>query len=336
MDAPEIDRIKTLVPFRDMGEDRLEDTLAKARVVSYPEGKMIFKRNEADPLVYWLLDGAVDLLDEKFEPRNRKASDDAARFAIDNNDPHKLSAVTTQESRILQVERAQLDVFAVTENGDAGDADEEDVDWMSALLSSPLFEFIPPANIQMLFSKFEEVHFDEGETVIRQGDPGDYFYVIRSGSAKVERSAGDKTALLAELQAGDNFGQDALVSDIPRNATVTMLSDGTLMRLSESDFESLLMHPLIETLTTEEVEQMLEQEDPRTYILDVRSPREAEAAKIDGSINVPLLSLRKNLAKLKPDAIYVAARVGGRRAELAAYILNENGFTAYVLGAESE
>ena len=140
--------------------------------------------------------------------------------------------------------------------------------------------------------------------------------------------------MLAELGAGDNFGQDALISDVPRNATVSMISRGKLMRLSEEDFESLLMRPLIETISMDETREMIEQGDPRTYILDVRSQAEAEQDKIPGAVNVPLLSLRKNLPKLKPEAVYVCACDGGRRRELAAYILNENGFTGYVLEQE--
>ncbi len=104
------------------------------------------------------------------------------------------------------------------------------------LLNSPLFEFIPPANIQSLFGKFEEVKYAAGEPVIRQGETGDYFYVVQSGTAKVERASGANTIRLAELQVGGNFGQDALVSSIPRNATVTMLTAGTLMRVSKPDF----------------------------------------------------------------------------------------------------
>jgi CRP-like cAMP-binding protein len=308
-----------------------------AKIVKYGDGKMIFKRNDDDPMVYWLLSGAIDLLDEKFEARNRKADDDASKYPIDNNNPHRLTAVTTCETRMLLIDRADSGLFTTADAAAAKeDEEEEGVDWMSMLLSSPLFEFIPPANIQTLFSKFEEVSYDAGEAVIRQGEPGDYFYVIQSGKAKVERTSGGKTAVLAELVPGDNFGQDALVSDVPRNATVSMTTKGTLMRLSGPDFESLLMSPLIETVTLEEAQEMVKQGDPRTYILDVRSSKEIEEDEIEGSVNVPLLSLRKNLPKLKPEAVYVAACDGGRRAELGAYILNENGFTAYVLKREQK
>ncbi len=160
--------------------------------------------------------------------------------------------------------------------------------------------------------------------------------MIQSGRARVERTNGDKTIPLAELEAGDNFGQDALISDVPRNATVTMLTKGTLMRLAEPDFESLLMSPVLETVTEEEAKEMVAAGNLKTYIIDVRNAKELETGKIKGAVNIPLLALRKSLQKLEPEAVYVTTSHRGRRAELAAYILNENGFTAYALKREGE
>ena len=218
--------------------------------------------------------------------------------------------------------------YTVSEIDDVMDAE---VDWMSAMLSSPLFEFVPPGNIQQLFTKFEEVTYAAGDTVIKQGEPGDYFYVITVGKASVQRTSGDKTTTLAELSAGAFFGEDALISDVPRNATITMLTAGKLMRLSEPDFESLLQKPLMEIVTLEEAQEMMAAGDPKTYILDVRSPKELESGKIEGSVNVPLLLLRKNLDRLKKDAIYIARCDGGKRYEMAAFQLNQSGYTAYVM-----
>jgi len=336
MDSKDLELIKQLAPFDQTEESELKTMISNAKIIKFPEGKMIFKREEEDPNLYWLLSGGIDLLDEKFEAKQRKAGDDAARFPIDNNNPHRLTAVSTEETRMMIFARDDTGM-AATGNAESDysvselDEEEEGVDWMSNLLSSPLFEFIPPANIQLLFSKFEEVKYDAGDIVIREKEPGDYFYVIQSGRVKVERKSGEKTRLLAELKAGDNFGQAALISDEPRNATVTMTTRGTMMRLSAPDFESLLMKPVIEIVSLEEAQEMVQQADPKTYILDVRNQKEVENDKIKGSINVPLLMLRNNLSKLKTEAVYVTACEGGKRAELAAYLLNEKGFTAYVL-----
>ena len=259
MDAEQKALIKNLIPFNQIDAGELDKVLSKTRIETLPKGKMIFKRSESDGDIHWLVSGAVDLLDENFEAKNRSAGEDATRHPIDNNSPHRLTAVTTEVSVVLSCDRSDMAGHMGSAPGaeSAEEEADEGIDWMSTLLSSPLFEFIPPANIQTLFSKFEEMKFKSGDSVIRQGEPGDYFYVIQAGRAKVERSAGEKTVVLAELKPGDNFGQDALVSDTPRNATVTMLTNGTLMRLSEPDFQSLLMNPVIETVTMDEAREMV-------------------------------------------------------------------------------
>ena len=333
MDSTDLALVKVLVPFRDMTEKQLEQAVTKAQVCLMPTGKMLFKRNDEDDCAYWLLSGSMDLLDEKFEAKRRTAGDEAAKHPIDNNTPHKLTAVTTEDSKILIVDRADIGLFNSSQSTspDVKVEEDESVDWMSTLLSSPLFEFIPPANIQLLFSKFEETRYDAGDVVIKQGETGDYFYVIQTGKVKIERTVSNKTSLQAELKAGDNFGQDALVGDIPRNATITMLTKGTMMRLSAPDFESLLMKPVVEKVSLKETREMIAHGDPKTFILDVRNPKEVESGMIDGAVNVPVLLIRKNLKKLKQEAIYVTSCNTGKRAKLAAYILNEKGFTAYVL-----
>lgn len=337
LESEDLKRIKKLDPFNGMASSDFEEVMANAKLSSFAKGKFLFKRAEEDSKVYWLLSGSVDLLDEKFEAKNHKAGEPITQRPIDNNSPHHLTAIATEKLQVLTIERADLGFFGegkrVTSWIREG-IEKDSIDWMSMLLSSPLFEFIPPANIQKLFGKFEDIQVKKGQAVIKQGDKGDFFYVIQSGEVKVERRSGNKSVVLAKLRAGDNFGQDALVSDIPRNATVTMTTNGKIMRLSASDFESLLMKPVIEKMGMEETMEMIKQGNPKTYIIDVRSVREVEADKIANSLNVPMLLLRKNAPRLSKEAIYVMADEGGKRAELGAYILNEKGLTAYVLKRE--
>ncbi|MBT3711175.1 MAG: cyclic nucleotide-binding domain-containing protein [Gammaproteobacteria bacterium] len=335
MDSNDQEHIRSLIPFAQMPDDIFKSTIPFITLKKYAPSKIVFKRGDTDILVYWLMEGSVDLLDKNFEARSRKSKDENAKYVLDSHEPHRITAITTSNCRLALIPRSTLGEFS--ENLDAVISlnrtleDDDGVDWMSALLSSPLFEFIPPANIQTLFSKFEEVEYAAGEVVIRQGEPGDYFYVIQSGRTKVERQIAGKAQLLVELKAGDNFGQDALVSDEPRNANVTMLTDGTLMRLAEPDFENLLMAPVIETVTLEEANEMIAAANPKTYILDVRNPKELKTGKLENSLNVPLLLLRKNMPKLITDAIYITTCNNGKRSKLAAYQLNESGFTGYVL-----
>ena len=111
---------------------------------------------------------------------------------------------------------------------------------MTALLQTKAFHRIPPANIQAIFMRMQRVDYRAGEVVIKQGDDGDYFYVIVKGTCAVTRETplNSDGIKLAELGIGDTFGEEALISDAKRNATITMLTDGALMRLGKEDFRS--------------------------------------------------------------------------------------------------
>ena len=85
-----------------------------------------------------------------------------------------------------------------------------------------------------------------GEVVIKQGDEGDYFYAIVQGRCLVTRESplNQKGIKLAELGVGETFGEEALIAEAKRNATVTMITDGVLMRLNKQDFRDLMHEPL--------------------------------------------------------------------------------------------
>ena len=77
-------------------------------------------------------------------------------------------------------------------------------------------------HIDELLNKFKRIDVKAGQVLIREGSEGDYYYVIESGKCRVERMIGGVCMLLAELKSGDAFGEEALVSEAKRNATITM------------------------------------------------------------------------------------------------------------------
>ena len=337
-----LDAIKCKFPFSQQSEGDLQQLLGNAEVILVPRGKVLFQRAEADAKLHWLLEGAVDLLDEQFAARPLRAEE--ATEPVDRHSPHQLTAITTEPSTLLVCDRAGLlPLMEVDPIIKQQQEVPDDLDWMAAHLDSPLFDFIPPANIQRLFRKFEAVRCKQDEVVVSQGETGDYFYVIQSGDAKVERKTDGKATLLTALKPGDSFGQDALVSDAPRNATVTMTSDGTLMRLAAADFEALLLKPVMEIVTLDEVSGMLQKGE--ACIIDVGSGTDTKTLgtkTLDTKAldtkkgdecrrQVPLLMLRENLCTLQADVIYVTTGDNEKQAALGAYTLNEHGFTAWVL-----
>jgi rhodanese-related sulfurtransferase len=203
-------------------------------------------------------------------------------------------------------------------------------DWMTALLQNRAFHNIPPANLQAVFMRMQPVQFLAGETIVRQGDEGDYFYVIVSGRCVVTRATplNREGIRLAELGMGDTFGEESLISGARRNATVTMLTDGAAMRLGKDDFISLLNEPLLRWVDYGEAQRIVA---GGGRWLDVRLPSEFEHCHFEMAINVPLYFVRLKLKTLDRAIPYVVCCDNGRRSSAAAYLLNERGFDASVL-----
>jgi rhodanese-related sulfurtransferase len=133
---------------------------------------------------------------------------------------------------------------------------------------------------------------------------------------------------LAELQVGDTFGEEALISDAKRNATVTMSAEGSVMRLGKDDFKKLLNEPMLDWVDANQAQQIIQ---GGGQWLDVRLPSEFENHHHDGAINIPLYFIRLKISTLDHDKKYVVCCDTGRRSSAGAYILNERGYQAYVL-----
>lgn len=170
-----------------------------------------------------------------------------------------------------------------------------------------------------------------GEIVIQQGSEGNCFFAIVCGKCEVIRETPLKAKgiSLAELGLGNTFGEEALISEAKRNATVKMLTDGALMRLTKKDFLELMKEPLQQWVDCREARKIIE---GGGRWLDVRLPSEYQnRGAIDGAINIPLCFMRVKLTTIDREIPYVVYCDTGRRSSAAAFILLERGFDAYVL-----
>ncbi len=195
-------------------------------------------------------------------------------------------------------------------------------------LRTGAFAQLPAAHIDEMLKCFERVKASRGEVLVREGDEGDYYYVIESGRFQVERLVGGAKVVLAELKAGDAFGEEALVSEAKRNATVVALGEGMLLRLSKEDFNRLLREPLLKRLSFEEGAARVRE---GALWLDVRYPSEYQYDRLPGAINVPLAEVRNMFAVLDRSKEYIAYCQSGRRSAAAAFLFAQRGFMVGVL-----
>lgn len=199
----------------------------------------------------------------------------------------------------------------------------ESRDWIRKIRQIMAFKNMPPANIKNLLEKMQSVNVKKGDKIIEQGGDGDYYYIITDGTAVVTR-----TVELATLSPGTSFGEEALVAQSPRNASVSMTSDGILMRLSKKDFDELLIEPLMAKVSPDEARSKVLQ---GAKWLDVRHAKEFHHSRLPGAINIPLHELRLRMTELDKGTEYICCCRTGARSSSGSFLLAQNGFKVSLL-----
>ncbi len=104
----------------------------------------------------------------------------------------------------------------------------------------PLFADLTPNTLAEVADHMMIHEADTGDMVIRQGDAGDLFYLIRSGSVDVLIDDGTQGRKVAELKQGQYFGEAALITEEPRNATIVAREPSVFYALGKDEFRAVL------------------------------------------------------------------------------------------------
>jgi CRP-like cAMP-binding protein len=338
-DHPLVERILDLIPINGLDADLQQEVLAKGEVLEFKRRRTLFEIGARDAYTFYLLDGELELESENSASVPMRAGDDNARRALAQLQPRRYTARARSNVQVFRIERAMLDYILsdeqVLERNTEMQVDElettdPDADWMSRLLSSALFARLPPDNIQKFFAELQPIEVAAGDVIVEQGTEGDYLYIIAEGQCVVTRRAPrtGQDVTLATLREGDSFGEEALISNTPRNASVSMVSGGFLMRLSKDSFEELVSKPALRPIPWSEARERVEK---GAQWLDVRFVDEHEASAIVGSRNVPLNLLRLEIPKLERERGYVLYCDTGARSSTGAFLLTREGLDAYYL-----
>ncbi len=112
---------------------------------------------------------------------------------------------------------------------------------LDSLRSIPLFADVNDEDLTAVASLLIERRFPKNKTIVEEGLPGDYMYVVREGRVKVTKLSGDgREKILEMLDQGSFFGELSLLDGAPRSASVKTLTDTRILALSRNDFLKLL------------------------------------------------------------------------------------------------
>lgn len=349
MESPPIglDLLRGLQPLAQLDAERLRELLAACRLETLARGNDAFRIFDRNAQMTYLIKGELLLRFADLSTAVIVGGCDEARRPLGKLGTPPVSAKAITQLELICFDEEMLDIMltwdqvllsaarpARTDQNNA-DSGQAITDWrlMSGMfttqnLTRGAFAALPPAHIDQLLQRFQRIRVKRGEVVVRQGDPGDYYYLIESGRCQVTRLVAGTPIILAELNPGDAFGEEALVTESTRNANVTMKTDGVLLRLDKQDFIELLRAPLLHTLSPAEAQRRAL---AGAVWLDVRFAAEYQFDGIQGARNLPLDEIREACAALDPQKEYIVYCQSGRRSSAAAFLLSKRGFRASLL-----
>lgn len=331
---------RALVPINRFALEAQQRLWQAATVRTVSAGQLVFARDAEDGLVHYLLEGDLDLLDHGRLVQRVNRSQRIARRPLDGPGPKRYTARTHGPCTVMTVTRVDLERLSQpTRLSDAPDelAVSELVtpargDWMTRVMVSALFQVLPHDTIQTLFGALEGFDLPAGEFVLQQDEHGDFFYLLEQGFCEVMRRAGGgrQEIHVSDLRPGDTFGEAALISGQPRDASIITLTDARLLRLSKTQFDQLIRTPLVHGIAVDEAFAAVRQ---GARWLDVGDPEVYAKAPLRNSRNIPLNALRVQAGRLSRDDTYIVCCDEPSQSAVGAYILAERGFKAFCLDA---
>ena len=331
-DALTPEQLRSLTPLNVLSEQQWREL--RSQLVPQPllAGQLLFRRGDQARLTYYLLAGELSLQGDGM-PEHLVAGSQASCHPLSPSLPRLHEAMAITDCSVLVIDSAVLNrlltwrlsyqdlLLAMEHSG-------EEIEWLERLLENPLFAKVPPANIQAMLTRLQPLPLAAGSRVLVEGEAGDCCFFLRGGRAEVMRGADSESQVLAELEVGACFGEEALLSDRPRNATVTMIEDGSVLRLDRQDFFALLKAPVVAEVSLGEASRLLSQGG---QWLDVRLQEEYEQAHALQSLHMPLQLLRLKARLLDRSRTYLCYCDSGKRSASAVFLLTQLGYSAYAL-----
>ncbi len=328
--------LSKLFPLDALRPETREQLAREAAVSDYRRGEAVFRAGDIDEETVYLIEGELRCEYPDGRVVAHVAGTGHGRYSLNDAVPRRFTAIVVgQKAKVLRLERRYVEKVITWDQLSRDpsyrfrDSSAGANAWVFRLLRSHAFIKLPTGNLEKMFQRFVEVPVKASEVIMREGDAPDNFYVIREGTAAVSKVLDGAPQVVAYLREGDIFGEDALLANAPRNATVRMLQGGQLMKLSREDFEAVLKPPLVSWVLPAEASRLVKE---GTRLIDVRMPEEFAQRAIHGAVNVPLYRLREEMPSLVPPGSRVLVYCNtGERSAAAAFVLNGLGYTVHAL-----
>jgi len=232
--------VSTNFLFRHLDEEQYKEVVDAMSELVAPEGQDIIKQGAVGDYFYIVETGTLDVYVQKpGQPKTKVASYSAGgsfgELALMYNAPRAATVTTTSACILWALDRITFRRILMDSTSRKRRMYEQ------FLEEVPLLKGLEAYERSKIADALESLMFDDGQTVMKQGDVGDCFYIIESGEAKCTQfdDKGIEQHLLT-YKKGQYFGELALLWNKPRAATVTAVGKLKCATLGKKAFDRLL------------------------------------------------------------------------------------------------
>jgi len=163
-------------------------------------------------------------------------------MALLSNAPRTATVSTVADADLLEFDRDALAAASKTARrlGEALKGFAQDRLLKNVMRSSGVFQPLDGGQRQALMRHFVAVNVEQGDQIIKQGEPGTGLYVVLRGQVVVTRQSADKVTELARLGVGEMFGEIAILNDSPTTASVHATEPSAVLFLGRTYVERLM------------------------------------------------------------------------------------------------
>ena len=226
--------------FKGLGSLVLREVLAESTIHVLEESAVVFERNDYTNSLFVILDGAVAVLVDPSDSTRRviiKKGNFFGEMGLISGRRRNATVVAHQRCTLLEVPRRLMVKLCETVASVKAAMDHE------AVVREMQTHIAPNVSREIFASLADEaeiVAYPAGAMLFREGEKGDALYLMRKGSVSISRRIGTREVTLSYARAGHYVGEMALLSDMPRSATVRAVVDCEAIRIDGERFKVLI------------------------------------------------------------------------------------------------
>ena len=333
MKEPLYQSLKKYSYFAHLSDAALDALSGKLYSAEFPEGTKIIKEGTPAEYFYLISKGEVEIFKETRwgQTANINVLGPGKGFgemALITSSPRYCSIRAKTDVSLLKLHKKDFEEIVNMDSifSKMSGKMTESYLFFNKLKTLQPFALLAPEKMDALTDKLIEKKYDSGERIIVAGEMGDTYYIIKSGKVAVfKKMLKDEPEFAATIEEGYGFGEEALLTNSPRNATVQAIDETIVWTLSRYDFDAIMKSSYLEEVNPADV---LSETKEQINYLDVRMQTEFDEEHIPDAIHIPLDELRNRYPELDRSKEYHVYCLLGARSATAAFLMNSQGFKA--------